>query len=77
MVMGEAEEGHERNIPIDPDQSAGTPAEVLSLLARRRLEDPAVVARANEALDGFRNGRAPAEPGVSKEELPDFLREHG
>lgn len=77
MVMGEAEEGDERNIPIEPDQLAGTPDEVLSLLARRRLEDPAVMARAREALEGFRDGRAPSEPGVSKEVLPDFLREHG
>ncbi len=45
-------------------------------LRRRRLQDPGVRARVQEILDQMERGE-PLSPGITAEELPDFLREHG
>jgi len=45
-------------------------------IQRRHAEDPEVMRRAEEAAERARRGE-PAGDGITAEELPDFLREHG
>ena len=45
-------------------------------IQRRHAEDPEVMRRAEEAAERARRGE-PAGDGITTEELPDFLREHG
>jgi len=45
-------------------------------LGRRLLRDPEIRARVERALADARSFD-PKEPGVTAEELPEFLREHG
>jgi hypothetical protein len=44
---------------------------------RRVWEDPAARARIQDLIDYMRSARSRGTPGISAEELPDFLREHG
>jgi hypothetical protein len=55
----------------EADASAVTPEQ-----RRKRLEDPVVKARIQEVLAELRRSD-PSRRGIGKEELPDFLREHG
>ena len=43
-------------------------------MRRRRLADPAVQAKVREIQESIRRGDDPG-PGMSAEELPDFLRD--
>jgi len=45
-------------------------------IRRRHAEDPEVMRRAEEAAERARRGE-PAGDGITAEELPGFLREHG
>lgn len=45
-------------------------------MRRRHLADPKIQARAREVLDEIRRGDAPKSPGITAEELPEFLRKH-
>ena len=45
-------------------------------MRRRVLQDPAIRARSREVLDEIARGDEPKSPGITAEELPDFLREH-
>ena len=42
---------------------------------RRRLDDPEVAARARQALDEMKSEDHEDRAGISRKELPDFLRE--
>jgi hypothetical protein len=44
-------------------------------MRRRRLADPAVQAKVRKIVESIRRGDDPG-PGISAEELPDFLRNH-
>lgn len=45
-------------------------------MRRERLDDPEVKARVRAIQERMRRGEPPG-PGITEEELPDFLREHG
>jgi hypothetical protein len=45
-------------------------------MRREHLEDPEVKARVRAIRERMRRGEPPG-PGITQEQLPDFLREHG
>jgi len=60
-----------RRTPVDPPDE-----EALLEMGRRLLEDPENRARIERVLADPKTSD-PKEPGVTAEELPAFLREHG
>jgi len=56
-----------------------TSGEVLSEeeIRRRQWEDPVIRARIQDLIEYMRSPGSRATPGISAEELPEFLREHG
>ena len=61
-------------------EQARAPKEVLlsdEQIRRKHLDDPEVMRRAQEVLDEIARGEEPKSSGITAEELPDLLREHG
>ncbi len=72
-------ESTERRNAVAVDESKPPESDASAVTAeqrRKRLEDPAVKARIEEALAELRRSD-PSRRGIGREDLPDFLREHG
>ncbi len=72
----DAEHGEESQVISERTRKRREALERTREARRQMLEDPAIKARTREVLDQMAGGDKPKEPGITKERLPDFLREH-
>jgi len=71
----ESRNTRERARPMKPERSPVEPEPAREELREEQMKDPVVRERLRRIFEEARKGEQ--RPGVTAEELPEFLREHG